>query len=123
MYTACESPQKTEEAKAMDDNKEIKIEYTDHHSFSKPDEARVTHLDWDAEVNFDQKVILATATYTIENIKGVDTIHLDYRNLEIVSVGRDDFEGELGYTAHDKSEPLPFRWLLATRCNRCIHRM
>ena len=39
---------------------------TDHHSYSRPDEAVVTHLNWNAAVDFDTRVITATATYDIE---------------------------------------------------------
>ena len=39
---------------------------TDHHSFSKPEEAITTHLKWDAKVDFDRRQITATATYTIQ---------------------------------------------------------
>ena len=39
---------------------------TDHHSFSKPEEAVTTHLKWDAKVDFDRRQITATATYTVQ---------------------------------------------------------
>ena len=34
---------------------------TDHHSYSKPEEAATTHLDWDAKVDFDARQVTATA--------------------------------------------------------------
>jgi hypothetical protein len=34
---------------------------TDFHSFSQPEEAVVTHLNWNASVNFDDRIIRATA--------------------------------------------------------------
>jgi len=83
-----------------------KLNYVDHHSYARIDEAVVTHLKWDAEVDFEEKIIRATATYNIENKKGVDTIYLDSRNLNVLQVRRDDFEGELGYMAHNKSDFL-----------------
>ncbi|MEQ8624729.1 MAG: M1 family metallopeptidase [Vicingaceae bacterium] len=86
-------------------NEEImqqKRNYTDHHSYSKPQEAIVTHLDWNASIDFTKKIIIATATYTIENKKGVDSIYLDSRNLKISTVTRDDFEGELGYELQER---------------------
>lgn len=83
-----------------------KLNYTDHHSYARIDEAVVTHLNWKAEVDFDQKIIKATATYTIDNKKGVDTIYLDSRNLTISEVRRNDREGPLGYMAHDRSNFL-----------------
>ena len=41
---------------------------TDFHSFSKPEEAFVNHLEWDASVNFSDRTIDATATYNIQSI-------------------------------------------------------
>jgi len=38
---------------------------TDSHSFAKPNEARVTHLNWKAFIDFDTKIIKATATWSI----------------------------------------------------------
>ncbi len=86
-----------EEHLTMEEEMELRLAYTDHHSFSKPDEAVVKHLDWSAEVSFETKTIMATATYEIENTKGVDKIHLDTRNLKIGKVSRNDLEGELEY--------------------------
>jgi len=74
-----------------------KLIYKDQHSFSKPDEAVVKHLNWKARVIFTKKIIAATATYEIENKKGVDTIYLDSRNLKISEVRRNDYKGPLGY--------------------------
>lgn len=84
----------------------LKLRHTDHHSFSRPDEAVVTHLMWDAEVDFDQKIIRATAKYTIDNKKGVDTIYLDARNLVISEVRRSNYEGALGFQIHERNDFL-----------------
>ncbi|HEX4887166.1 MAG TPA: hypothetical protein VFV37_03880, partial [Luteibaculaceae bacterium] len=37
----------------------------DQHSYAVPSEARVSHLSWKAKVDMDQKVISATATWSI----------------------------------------------------------
>jgi leukotriene-A4 hydrolase len=58
----------------------------DPHTWSKPNEARVKHLEWDAEVHFDTHTIDAVATYSIENISGTDTIIFDTKDLEIATV-------------------------------------
>lgn len=79
---------------------ESHLVYKDHHSYARPDEAVVKHLSWKAKVDFENKIIKATATYTIENRKSVDTIFLDSRNLKILEVRRDDREGALGYKSH-----------------------
>lgn len=90
----------------MEEEMDLKLAYTDHHSFSKPDEAVVKHLDWKAEVSFDEKIIKATATYEIVNEKDVNEIHLDTRNLKIRSVSRDDIDGELEYDLVEQGEFL-----------------
>jgi aminopeptidase N len=104
---ACDTAdkQKAKEKKEMK-QEEIKLDYVDHHSFSRPKEATVKHLNWKANVDFEKKIITATATYEIENIKGVDTIYLDSRNLKISEVRRNDHDGVLGYKAHDRDEFL-----------------
>ena len=38
----------------------------DQHSFSQPDKARVTHLNWKATVDFETRVIEAVATWKFE---------------------------------------------------------
>ena len=62
----------------------------DPHTWSKPNEARVKHLEWNAEVNFDTHTISAVALYTIENITGTDTIIFDTKGLSITEVLVDD---------------------------------
>jgi leukotriene-A4 hydrolase len=59
---------------------------TDFHSFSKPDEAVVTHLKWLANVDFATRTITATAIYTIETSADAKRIILDIRELEVNSV-------------------------------------
>ena len=104
---ACES--KPDQKEPIEDKEMKKLEkeelklllnYVDHHSFSRPDEAVVTHLNWVAEVSFDKKIIKATATYTVDNKKGVDSIYLDSRNLKISEVRRSNKEGALDFKLH-----------------------
>jgi leukotriene-A4 hydrolase len=58
----------------------------DPHSFSRPQEARVTHLNWNAFVDFDKRCISATASWQIEAAAGVKEIVLDTRSLKISKV-------------------------------------
>jgi leukotriene-A4 hydrolase len=61
----------------------------DPSSHSNPDEARITHLSWDAVIDFDQQKFFATATYdvvtTIDN-NNCSTLRLDTSNLDVQSV-------------------------------------
>lgn len=96
--------EKNQELEDMDAKTEIIVK--DHHSFSRPDEAVVTHLDWKADIDFDKKIIRASAKYSIENKKGVDTIYLDSRNLIIHGIYRDDSPAPIEFTAVEHEEYL-----------------
>jgi leukotriene-A4 hydrolase len=58
----------------------------DPHTWSKPNSARVVHLDWNAKVNFDTKTIEAIATYDIDNRTDTNAIVLDAKGLQISGV-------------------------------------
>lgn len=81
---------------------------TDHHSFSKPEEAVVTHLDWDASVDFATRIISATAQYTIQTSAGATRIIFDAVELDIKEVKVDDksVEWSLGPAQEFIGQPL-----------------
>ena len=58
----------------------------DPHSFSKPSEAKVTHLSWKAAVDFDTKKIRAVASWKIDATPDADSIILDTKGLSIQKV-------------------------------------
>ncbi len=58
----------------------------DQHSFSKPDHARVTHLNWKATVDFDTKTIQAVATWNVETAKDAQEIIFDTKDLTIEKI-------------------------------------
>lgn len=58
----------------------------DPHTWSKPNEARVTHLEWNAGVDFSKKIIVATATYDIQIISSTQEIIFDTKHLAISEV-------------------------------------
>jgi len=87
---ACNSPSenpRSERSQMMIANMKLA---RDPHTWSKPNEARVKHLEWNAEVNFETHTIAAVALYTIENITGTDTIIFDTKGLTIAEVLVDD---------------------------------
>ncbi len=55
----------------------------DPHSYARPEEARITHLSWDVAVDFDQKVIAGTATYTLARAADANRLILDSKGLLI----------------------------------------
>ena len=59
----------------------------DPHSFANPEAVLTTHLDWDVDVNFDDKVISGTATLDLDRQDpGASELVLDTRALQINSV-------------------------------------
>ena len=58
----------------------------DPHTYAQPNEAKVTHLDWKASVDFDTKIISAIAEYDIETSEGADEIVLDMNGLSVSEV-------------------------------------
>ncbi len=103
---ACGSPQngKNEENAESIEKNTLELDLHDPHSFSKPMDAVVKHLNWKAEVDFEQQMIRANATYTIDNVRNVDSIYLDIRNLKIKEIS--DGEKKLAYSENFKDEVL-----------------
>lgn len=58
----------------------------DPHSFSNPEEIIIRHIDLDLNVDFDSSFISGTATLSLENLTGTDTLCLDTRDLIIEKV-------------------------------------
>ncbi len=62
----------------------------DVHSYAKPDEAVVRHLDLDLAVDFEARKISGRASLTIDTSAGATQLHLDSRGLDIAAVFLDD---------------------------------
>lgn len=58
-----------------------------------PAQAKVEHLRWSANVDFDSRTIDATASWTIEN-NHADTLHLDTKDLDIRNVTVDGMKAD-----------------------------
>ena len=58
----------------------------DQHSFAKPNVARVTNLHWSAVVDFDKKMIRATATWDIQTTDSATQIVFDTKGLSIEKI-------------------------------------
>lgn len=102
-FASCNNPEKRDEEVKQDeintDTMAIKLE--DPHSYAKPNEAIVKHLSWKANVNFDQKVIVASAEYTIANLTNASEIIFDTKNLEIERVSVNGQRAEFKLAAPD----------------------
>ncbi|HEY1005675.1 MAG TPA: M1 family aminopeptidase/hydrolase, partial [Sphingobacteriaceae bacterium] len=64
----------------------------DPHSFSKPEQARVTHLDLDLRVDFTKKQISGKASWKIRSSENAREIIFDTRGLTVSKVTADDQE-------------------------------
>ena len=95
--TACNTDVKTTSSQLIDMTVDS-IHITDPNSFANFNDVRVTHLDWSAGVNFDQKTMNCIAIWTIERLSDANELVLDTRDLEIHQVWLD---GE---------EPVEFQW-------------
>jgi leukotriene-A4 hydrolase len=80
----------------------------DPHSFSRPSEVTVTHLDFDLEINFEDKKISGDITYQLVNHTGTETLVLDTRALTIRGVwaGSEPVEFALGAAHPLGGQPL-----------------
>ncbi len=58
----------------------------DKHSFAKPQEAVMTHFDWDAVVDFNTKTISGTATLKLKKAKDAELLFVDTKELDIQKV-------------------------------------
>lgn len=82
LFTQCESV-KNQESVTMS-------KPTDPHSFSIPSDARVTHLKWRAEIDFETKTVHALASWSITPSADADIILFDTKDLTIKSVTLDN---------------------------------
>ena len=90
----------------------------DPHAYSRPAEAKVTHLSWNAVVNFDKKTIAGTASWSIENSANADSIILDTKGLHIRNITLDNntpAKFRLGQTDPILGQPLTISIALETR--------
>src|SRR6185295_16693619 len=78
--------------------------HSDPHSYSEPDMAKVTHLHWDAKVDFSRRVIEATATWDIQSTPGANEIVLDTKGLSIKTISLDN--GQHVEVSLDKPDSL-----------------
>ncbi len=75
---ACTETQTTETEESM--------KVVDNHTYAKPEEAVITHLDWDAAIDFDSKTITATAVFTISTSDNAKEIIFDTNDLTISEI-------------------------------------
>lgn len=77
----------------------------DPHSFAKPDEAAVEHLQLSLSVDFPRRQLRGKASLRIRQSPGAREIHLDTRDLEIAKVTLDNDAAAVAFTL---GEPVEF---------------
>lgn len=80
IVVSCDRPKN----QASEKTENMKI--ADTHSFAKPNEAVITHLDWTANINFNKKIITAVAKFDIDRKENSSQIILDTKELSISNV-------------------------------------
>lgn len=98
---ACKSESKKEES--TEKAAEEMIQFDDKHTFAIPSEAVIKHLDWKANVDFESKVIIATATYKIETSSNATKIVFDTKDsLDVSAVRVDGQDAEFSFGTYDE---------------------
>lgn len=77
------------------------------HSYAQPNEAVITHLNLDIDINFDKKVISGSASYDITNNNEATEIILDAKNLVIEKAQADGKDTKFSLGTYDKSLGQP----------------
>ena len=97
VFTACNqeptapvaAPQPTKVVVEADTSVRAEL-FEDPHSYSR-EESKVTHLNWEAAVDFEKEIITATATWTLDENHGSEVI-FDVKDLAISKVTLDGQE-------------------------------
>ncbi len=86
VMASCGGSQKEKETK-QDESQDSSLKAVqDPHSYARPGEAAIKHLNLDIKLNFDKEIIKGTAQYRIAKEPNADSIYLDTRNLDIKKV-------------------------------------
>ncbi len=80
---------------------------TDVHTYANPSMAKVTHLNWSAIVDFDQKKIMATAEWDIETSDSANEIVFDIFDLKIFEVRVDGVKAKFNVGDFDEHKGKP----------------
>jgi leukotriene-A4 hydrolase len=87
-------------------NDELPVYRTDVHSYAEPEIAVVTHLDWDAEVDFSSKTIKGKANLKIKTGAGANKLILDTKDLTIKKITSGEGNDSLKFILLEKDEIL-----------------
>jgi len=117
---ACSQPQAPSEQLSSDNATISDIESgTDYHSFSNPDEIKVTHIDLDLQADFNQKSLIGSATLSFDRVNPqATTLILDTRDLTITSVNIDGNPIAFKLMAKDENLGAPLHIDVGTQATK-----
>ena len=117
---ACSQPQAPSEQHSSDNATISDIESgTDYHSFSNPDEIKVTHIDLDLQADFNQKSLIGSATLSFDRVNPqATTLILDTRDLTITSVNIDGSPIAFKLMAKDENLGAPLHIDVGTQATK-----
>lgn len=78
----------------------------DPHSYAKPAEARITHLNLDIRVDFEKKKIAGCAAYAIEKSDSATELVLDSRDMTITKITLDNDTSGVAFATGSPDEVL-----------------
>ncbi|NNC82186.1 MAG: M1 family metallopeptidase [Flavobacteriales bacterium] len=87
---ACGSSPETAETESKTESEKTYVK--DVHSFARPDEIAVDHIDLDIELDFDQHVISGTASHRLVHNSAADHVYFDIDGIEVRAARADDSE-------------------------------
>ncbi len=98
LFSHCSTPAKKDDKSNIQKKIAMNKLVKDHHSYSKPNESRVKHLSWNASVDFDTRIITASATFDLTNAEDAKQVIFDVKDLTDYAVQVDGKEStfELG---------------------------
>ncbi len=91
VLTACNNGKEAQPPKTMSKPQDV-------HSYAQPEEALVTHLKWEASIDFDAQVISGTAHLSIEAAPNAKVLMLDTKKLTINQVTLDNSKEAITFT-------------------------
>ena len=103
LNASCDTGNKTQKEIKNDASDMTPID--DPHSFAVPSEAVMTHLKWEATVDFDEKRISGVATISINTSDDAEHLILDTKNLEIQKVTLGNSEDSASFELGEGANP------------------
>ncbi len=87
-------------------NKTTEMYIADPHSYARPADVVVTHLDLDLQLDFDKKIINASARWKIQNNTKAEQVFFDTRGLDVLAITLDEDEFPTDFSLGEEDKIL-----------------